>query len=42
MMKDILVKDIIKICNGKLICGNEEEICENFTKDSRMVKKIRM
>ena len=23
-MKDILLKDIIRICNGKLICGNEE------------------
>ena len=37
-MKDILVKDIIKICNGKLICGNEEEICENFVRDSRDVE----
>lgn len=38
-MKDILVKDIIKICNGKLICGNEEEICENFSRDSREVNE---
>ena len=37
-MKNLLVKDIIKICNGKLICGNEEEICENFVRDSREVK----
>lgn len=37
-MKDILVKDIIRICKGKLICGNEEEICEDFVKDSREVK----
>jgi len=38
-MKDILVKDIIKICNGKLICGNEETVCENFCRDSRIVKE---
>ena len=36
-MKDILVKDIIKICNGKLICGNENEICENFSRDTREI-----
>ena len=36
-MKNILVKDIIRICNGKLICGNEETICENFCRDSRTV-----
>ena len=36
-MKDILVKDITRICKGKLICGDEEEICENFVKDSREV-----
>jgi len=36
-MKNILVKDIIRVCNGKLICGNEEEICENFARDSREV-----
>ena len=38
-MKDILVKDIIKICNGKLICGNENTVCENFCRDSRIVKR---
>ena len=38
MNKNILVKDIIRICKGKLICGNEEEICENFSRDSRQVK----
>lgn len=37
MEKDILVKDILKICNGKLICGNEEEICEKFSKDTRQI-----
>lgn len=38
-MKDILVKDIIRICKGKLLCGNEEEICENFSRDSREINK---
>lgn len=38
MKKDILVKDILKICKGKLLCGSEEEICENFCRDSREIK----
>ena len=37
MKKDILVKDILNICKGKLICGNEEEICKNFSRDSREI-----
>lgn len=39
MKKDILVKDILKICKGKLICGNEDEICENFSKDTRVINE---
>ena len=38
MKKYILVKDILELCKGKLICGNEEEICENFSRDSREIK----
>lgn len=38
-MKNILVKDIIRECNGKLICGNLEEICENFSKDTRTIEQ---
>ena len=38
-MKDILVKDIIRICNGKLICGNEDEVCDNFSKDTRQINE---
>ena len=38
-MKNILVKDIIRICNGTLICGNENTICENFSKDTREIKE---
>lgn len=37
-MKDILVEDIIRECNGKLICGDENTICENYCRDSRIVK----
>ena len=38
-MKDILVKDILEQCNGKLICGNENELCENFSKDTRTIQE---
>ena len=38
-MKDILVKDIVKICDGKLICGDLQEKCENFSKDTRDITK---
>lgn len=38
-MKSILVKDILRECNGKLMCGNEDEVCENFSKDSRQINK---
>lgn len=36
--KKILVKDILNICKAKLIIGNEEEVCENFSKDTRTIK----
>lgn len=36
---DIRIKDIIKICNAKLIFGDEEIICENFSKDTRTIQK---
>lgn len=38
-MKNIKVKDILKICNGKLIYGNVETECENFSKDTRHIQK---
>lgn len=37
-MKNIKVKDIVKICNGNLIYGNEEYVCEDFSKDTRTIK----
>ena len=33
------VKEILKVTNGKLLCGNEEDECINFVRDSREVKK---
>lgn len=38
MNKKITIKNIIEITNGKLICGNENLICENFSKDTRDLK----
>lgn len=35
----ISVKDIINICNGELICGDENIICESFTNDTRKLSK---
>ena len=35
---NIKLKDIIKICNAKLIFGDEEIICENFSKDTRSIQ----
>lgn len=34
-MKDIKVSDILKITKGELIIGNENILCENFTRDTR-------
>ena len=33
------IKDILKATNGKLIVGNEDLICENFSKDTRTIQK---
>lgn len=38
-MKEFLVKDILKICNGKLIYGNENEICRDFCNDTRKLQE---
>ena len=35
---DITVKDIIKVCNGKLLTGDENAVCENFSKDTRTIQ----
>ena len=33
------VKDIVKITNGKILCGDEETHCNHFVRDSREVKE---
>ena len=33
------VKDILNVTNGELINGNNELICENFSKDTRTIEK---
>lgn len=38
-MKNLLVKDILKVTNGELIIGNENLECENFSKDTRNINK---
>ena len=38
-MKEILVKDVINICNGKLFYGNENETLGNFVRDTREIKE---
>ena len=35
----ITVKDILNVTKGKLIIGNEEEVCEDFCRDSREIKE---
>ena len=36
---NIKVKDILRICDGKLIFGDNETVCEDFSKDTRTIKK---
>lgn len=38
MSQDINVRDILNITNGKLIYGNEEEICKTFSKSTKEIK----
>lgn len=38
-MKNILVKDVVKLTNAKIIIGNENDILENFSKDTRQINK---
>lgn len=38
-MYNIYVKDVLDICNGKLLSGNKNLILENFSKDTRNIHK---
>ena len=33
------IKEILKITNGKLICGGEDLDIQNFEKDTRIIQK---
>lgn len=33
------LKEIVKACNGELVFGNENEECQNFSKDTRTINK---
>ena len=39
MNKNITVKEILEVTKGKLLYGNEEEICENFCKNTKEIDK---
>lgn len=36
---DLTIKDILKSTKGELIIGSEDEICENFSKDTRTINQ---
>lgn len=36
--KELIVEDIVELCNGELICGDEDIILENFCQDTRQIK----
>lgn len=38
-MKKVFIKDILKVTNGKLLTGNLEDECIDFSKDTREIKK---
>ncbi len=36
---NINIQNIIEVTNGKLICGNQNLICQDFSKDTRSIKR---
>lgn len=38
-MKDLKIKEIIKVTKGELIQGNEESICKSYSKDTRTIQE---
>ncbi len=38
-MKELKVKEILKICNAELLSGSEEEVLENFKKDTNEIQE---
>ena len=39
IVKNLKVKDIVEVTNGKLILGSKDFECENFSKDTRQINK---
>ena len=39
MKRELLVKDVIQVTKGKLIMGNENEVCEKFCFDTREIEE---
>ena len=37
---NLKIKDIIKCTKGTIVIGNEEAECENFSNDTRTIKKV--
>lgn len=38
-MKEILAKDVVKMCNGEVLIGNENEVLGSFIQDTREIKE---
>ena len=38
-MKNLIIKDILKVTNGNLIIGDENEKCKNFSNDTRKINE---
>ena len=38
-MRQIYIKDIIKISNAELLCGNDEETLTDVVRDTREIKQ---
>ncbi len=38
-MKNITIKDVIELCDGTLLCGDENLECLSFSKDTRDIKE---
>ena len=39
MYQNLVVKEVLEIVNGSLLCGNPEEICGEFAYDTRELKQ---
>ena len=38
-MKNLKVEEILEVTNGKLLNGNKDFVCKQFSKDTRTIKK---